>query len=274
MQRRQSAPTLAPAGARYEARGPSGHMTWRFVSRALAPAFLVVVGSALLGLLRSDLFLVREVVVRADDLLVAREVRDLLHLPPGANTVFLPISRLAQQAAACPRVLRVEILRELPGRITMQVTERQPVFALRDIKDYALVDQEGVLLFHTTRPQPSQPRVVVRLDAQGITGGRLDADSLRATLECIQGARRGGMGLGFTLDLSQRYAFTLTTPTGTLVRLGGPDNLVRKMIGAAAIERYAHSLRSQPEYIDVRIPEDARWRPLKPQTGGTPSSKS
>ena len=71
----------------------------------------------------------------------------------------------------------------------------------------------------------------------------------------------GAMGFGFTLNLITRYDYKLYTPLGTEIRLGGPDNLVRKVIAAASVERYAHAQKMRPQYVDVRVPGDVRWRP-------------
>jgi hypothetical protein len=254
----------AVAAATYVPRGPSSVTIWRSVGRTLVPAALLVMASAALGVLHSDYFGVRQVIVSSPDPSVAEEVRAQLSLLPHPNTVFYPLSRLEVQAMSCPRVLRVDISRDLPSRIVVVVTERKPRFALRGDRDYVMVDADGVLLFHTTRPSVTYPRVEGAQVGAGPTGGRLSPDSVRCVLECEEGARKGGLGLSFTLNLGTRYDLHLVTTSGTDIRLGGPDNLVRKVIAAAAIERHALGRKMPPQYVDVRVPGQETWKPRKP----------
>jgi cell division septal protein FtsQ len=228
---------------------------------ALVLATFVVGGSAFVGWLKSEYFQLREVVVTSADPSVAEEVRSQLTLLPNPNTMFYPLGQLEAQAMRCPRVLRVDISRELPNRIVMAIVERQPRLALRGDRDYILVDAEGVLLFHTSRPPVTLPRVEGAQVGTASTGGRLSAEAVRCALECEEGARKGGMGLSFTLNLRTRYDLRLRTPSGTDVRLGGPDNLVRKVIAAAAIERHVLQRHLWAEYIDVRVPGQETWKP-------------
>lgn len=243
---------------------------WHYVGRALLPAAVVVVFSAGLGMLHSEYFRLREVVVTSPDPGVAEEVRAQLKLLPRPNTVFYPLGELEAQAMCCPRVLRVDISRELPSRIVIAVTERKPRLALRGDRDYVMVDADGVLLFHTARPAATFPRLEGAQVGAGPTGGRLSAEAVRCALACEEGARKGGMGLSFTLNVQTRYDLHLRTPSGTDVRLGGPDNLVRKVIAAAAIERHALKSNTPPEYIDVRVPGQETWKPCKPQEDTAP----
>jgi hypothetical protein len=231
----------------------------------MLPAALLVIISAALGVLHSDYFKVRQVVVHSPDAGVADEVRSRLTLVPHPNTVFYPLTQLEAQVLSCPRVLHVDIARELPSRIVVAITERKPRFALRGDRDYVMVDADGVLLFHTAQPPVIYPRVEGAQVGAGPTGGRLSADSVKCVLECEQGAREGHLGLSFTVNLQMRYDLHLLTPSGTDIRLGGPDNLMRKVIAGAAIERHALSMKMPPEYIDVRVPGQESWKPKAPQ---------
>lgn len=245
--------TWAPRAPRREPKGAPAWLVWRSVARALLPALLVVVAPATVGFLLSDYFTLREVVVRADSPSLAEEVASLLEVPEQANTVVFPLQELVGQAERAPRVLRVRASRDLPSRILLRIEERQPSFALRDEQGFVMVDEEGVLLFRTGKPGPETPVIAGIVSGERALGARLSPECLGAVLDCMAGARTGGVGLSFALDLETPYDYRLVTPSGTLVKLGGPDNLARKVIAAGAIERHLEKRGARAAYIDVRV---------------------
>ena len=254
----------APPRSRHRPRNAPAWLVWRCTSRVILPALPVVVVPALVGLLLSDVFRLREVVVYARSASLAEEVAGALDVPAGANTITLSARLLAAQARAVPRVLSVHAKRLYPSRIELIVEERVPVFVLQTAQGFVLADEEGVLLLHTGKVERGMPVVLGDRSGEWAIGGRLSTDCLRTVLDCIEGARAAGTGLDFTLDLQVRYDYKLRLPSGVTVKLGGPDNIVRKVMTAAAIERHIMSHGVGIEHIDVRSP----LRPVYKPAGG------
>ena len=259
----RSVPATDPRARRRQPRNPSGPLVRHSVARAILPSFLVVIIPAALGFAVSDFFRLREVVVEAESVGLAEEVAAALEVPAGANTLFLSLHDLKTQAEAAPRVLTARVDRVNRHRILVRLEERDPAFALKAEGGFTLVDETGVLLFHTGKVPAGMPVVQGPGEQGWVTGGRLGPDALLVVLQCMEGAQEAGMGLEFSLDLQTRYDFRLRTPSGTPVKLGGPDNLVRKVILAAAIEEDLAG-SGNLSYIDVRIPA----RPVYGSSGG------
>ncbi len=262
-------PSATTTYARYHTRRPS-HPVSRSFSRALLPAAIFVAVTATAGFLSSDYFRLREVFVKAPDTGLADEVAGALQVPAGANTIFLSESRLASQAKACPRVLDAEVDRDLPGTVTLRIEQREPVFALKAPNGYVLVDREGVLILHTARPGPEYPRVHDNNERDRVIGGHLNPDCLKTVLACIEGARQGDMDLDFDLHLEERFDYRLVPGSGVTVKMGGPDNLARKVILAGAIDRHLRERNLRAEYIDVRLPDRPPCYRLKSDTPDAP----
>lgn len=242
--------------ARARRRASRAQVWWHFLR--VFPACLLLIGlSGLAGFLCSDYFKVQEVRVHAQNPDLAREVaRALSGLPSlkHANTLLPPLREIIGRAESCPRVLRAGLTRDLPRRLRVDIEERRPLFCLLGPRGAVTVDEYGVLLLPVPDPGPQSPRAQVSAPLKYVSGEVLPPDALEAVKACIDGARQSALGLKLQLDLRTRYDYTLRTPGDTLVLLGGPDNLPRKIIAATAVERFLAGRKQHARYIDVRIP--------------------
>lgn len=235
---------------------------WNCVRHMFLPAAVLVLSFAAAGILSSEYFALREVVVRAPTLSVARDVAGRIALPEGCTTFWFPLRTLVDAAEACPRVKRAVPVREYPGRIILNLEERRPAFCLQLEDGLHMADAEGVLLFTVARAPRDLPVVTGPVRHRHVRAGRLHADYTQAVISALTGAEKAKLGRHFALDLSTRYDYRMLTPEGTLVKLGGPDNIIHKVMVAAAAERKIRDNRQRAEYIDVRVPGgEVFWKP-------------
>jgi cell division protein FtsQ len=87
----------------------------------------------------------------------------------GRNVFFVPLSERRKQLEQIPWVQQATVMRLLPGRIRVQIVERQPVAFARQGQKFGLVDGNGVLL--TMPPEAMAARhysfpVVTGINAQ------------------------------------------------------------------------------------------------------------
>jgi|ADurb_Gel_03_Slu_FD_contig_31_31217_length_1221_multi_3_in_0_out_0_2 hypothetical protein len=245
---------------RREPRGASANMVRRQIRRFLCPAALVVLVPAVIGFLGSDALALRQVRVSSTDAALEKEVCEYLSVPERANTLFFPTRSLAEQALKCPRVKSARVDRELPHAMVVHVKPRIPAFALTSGPNYVMVDEEGVLLFQTHAPGRQYPRVDDRSSAPRMLGGKLNEQCLATVLACIGGARQAKMQPGFLLDLGTAYDYRMLTQGRTPVLLGGPDNMVRKVIIAGSTEQHLRKRGARAEYIDVTVVTNPRYK--------------
>jgi cell division septal protein FtsQ len=247
---------------RAEYDGAPSYWIHHCVRGMVVPAAALVAACAGFGVLSSDYFALQEVVVRSRTASVAREVAGKLQATPG-TTFWYPLRSLVGVAEMCPRVRAAVPSRELPGRIVLTLEERQPTFCLRFSDGFHMVDPEGVLISAVPAPPAGFPVVVGPVEKQHVIAGRLRADCVKTVMDTLTGADKAGLGRHLVLDLTTRYDYTMLTPSGTLVKLGGGDNLVRKVMVATAAEARIREKKQQAAYIDVRVPDgDVYWKPM------------
>lgn len=129
---------------------------WTLVGAALALA--VLLGWLLLA---SPVLAVQEVQVRGTSLLAASQVRER-----AAVTELTPLLRVrtrdvAARVAALPPVAEVEVRRQWPDAIVIDVVERTPVAAVPAGAGYGLLDPGGVVFFTVTDLPAGLPLVSV-----------------------------------------------------------------------------------------------------------------
>ena len=240
-------------------------LAWRQAARARSrhrfavAAWCVLVAAltcGVVGFFRSDVLRLTQVTVRANDIVLAREVAAALKdFEPLRHTSALlpPVTDICRRAETCPRALLATASRQLPHGLLLEIEERKPRFAAGEGPNYLWVDDTGVFLLPAAAPGPEFPRVELPRNIPRATGKRLPQVELKAVLDCIEGAKQAGLAPNFQLDLQTPLRYTLTTTAGTPAWLGAGDNLQWKLTAAAAIERHWLKLGRTFEYIDVRI---------------------
>lgn len=213
----------------------------------------IIIGAAI-GLALSPVCRIRQVLVLGPTEAIAMEVASGLELPPGANTVFLPLAQIRARADDCYRVKRLTVKRRSPRAIVIRVHERQPMAALAtDGSGYTVIDDEGIPLVRTDSPGPlpvAEGVVAQRPDL----GSAIPTELLEPLQTCIKAAREVGIDQGLRLDFSNPYLTTLQTGDGVVGKLGDVRDLHRKIvIFGRLLEGLNGGAGAQIEYIDVSV---------------------
>ncbi|AXE39191.1 cell division protein FtsQ/DivIB [Acidipropionibacterium virtanenii] len=114
---------------------------------AVLVAVLLAVGVYVVrwsGLMAAD-----QVVVDGARLVTADQVRDAARVPIGAPLATIDLGAVGSRVAALEPVHRVSVHRAWPDTVRIRITERRPVYQLRDQQGYHWIDASGTA-FHTT----------------------------------------------------------------------------------------------------------------------------
>lgn len=212
-----------------------------------AGAGLVV--AVLTGLvLATPLLGVREVRVTGTEILSAAEVRAAAAVPDRTPLLRVRAGEVTERVAALAPVATVEVSRDWPGTLVIEVVERTPVAAVPGSGGFSLVDGSGVV-FHTVSESPLDLPLVVVADpgpADPATRAALTVLSaltpqLRADLE--------------TLTVAGPASIELSLFSGRSVWWGDETDSAEKARVATAL--LADDALSDPErtVIDVSSPE-------------------
>jgi cell division protein FtsQ len=204
----------------------------RGARRAAAPvALLLLVGAtwegAVLGTAwaaRSPRFAVTTVEVAGHSRLSREEIVAAAGIAPNANLVTLDPRAVAARLEALPLVRRAEVIRTLPGRVTLVVEERQP-FALANAGALHWIDEEGVDLGTESHAVALGIPILsgLRQDDLGSRGRPASGERLGVGLSLVRLLLRGRpslLGQISEIDLSRPEGPVLYTLDGIEVRLG------------------------------------------------------
>jgi len=213
------------------------------------------------GIGNSPLFWVNEVQVIAPDPELGKKAAQALHLPAQVSTLFYPISRLEQQLRQVPTIQAVEIDRQLPRRLIVRVTRREPVAVVTVVGSLLLVAQDGVIteVLEPREKPPPLPVIVGLATNQRRPGEQLSSEAVGLVAEMARATEASGLGPGVELDCSQPFDLRLSAQ-GVEGFLGGTDNLERKVRLFAQLLTVLRKRGHNPAYIDVRIMERPVWR--------------
>lgn len=158
----------------------------------LVAATWVVLGSSALA--------VTSVQVRGQKILTADSIRGVAEVPSGQSLVLVDIGAVAQRVSGLPPVAKVAVSRTWPNTITINVTERKPLFVVEAGSGYLVVDAEGVP-FETLLTAPSDlipaqadPADQALLVDVGTVLGTVDPE-LRTKVRTVAAATRNSITL-------------------------------------------------------------------------------
>lgn len=156
---------------------------WRW--RLLAAVLLVVAGVLAWLVWFSDVLGVREVQVRGVESFSSQRVLDAADVPVGSPLARLDAGAVESRVAKLPRVAGVEVRRDWPHTVVVEVTERVAVVWTREGGAVRALDAEGVAF----RTYPRAPRRLLEATSSA-TGDRARRQALAAAAEVVADVRR------------------------------------------------------------------------------------
>ena len=184
-------------------------------------------------------------------------------VPARTNIFWMLKQPFAQRLQSDPLVDHASRSIELPHRLVLTVTERQPRAVLAGGGRFWLLDRKGVPYEELGRPLPRLPIVQVAsavLPDEVLLGRPLRAawvpDALRLLTLLDTTPNLGGA----KIVVDQNMNLCLNRRNGLQIRLGQPDSLPLKVALASAT---VGALADRAAYIDVSSPRQPVFMPRK-----------
>lgn len=228
-------------------------MRRRFARRAWArrwglwkPALAAVVLAALVGLgvwtvWFSDVLGVDDVTVSGTSYLDEEEVLSAAAVPLGEPLARVDVAGVERRVAALAPVLEVEVRRELPGTVSVEVVEREAVAVLEIGSRIAGIDAEGVVFRDFRRAPKRLPRVRDLADG--------DEDSLKEAATVVTAMPEGLAKQVRRVDVESVDMVTLVLTENRTVVWGSGENSAEKAAVLAALLK-----ASDARTYDVSVP--------------------
>ena len=247
------------------ARNPRAAATRQRTARAVFAVWLTLTAAVvglLLGVGGSDCFLIRDVRVYCPD----ESLRDEAAEQAGRleyRTIWLPPSRdIERSIGGLARARGVQIERELPATLIIRVLPRLPVAVVQVEGRCMLVDEEGVCLNWTGRPDREMAMVRIADPSQLAVGATLDVRDREMFGQVLAGLREVGLAAGARVDLSAPRRIEIITADGVIGKLGDTELLREKAVLFGKLLDGLRSEHHEPLYIDLRVPSRPTYRPV------------
>jgi cell division septal protein FtsQ len=237
---------------------------------AVGWAGLMVFGLALVaGICESEAFRLRTIYLDGPRREVLEDVRSLLAGMGPTSTFFCRVGVLAHAARLSPRVAEVVIRKHYPHDIEIWVEPRRPAAAVSTPQRpdcFLLADRQGLVYEPVSLVPPGLVRLIAFPTLALQVGQPLPGRAGQLYKAVVEGSELGGLRLR-QIDFRQRANVVAYTADATKIKIGGLDNLARKLAEAGWIAATARRQGLRLEYIDVRLP----GRPvIKPCTSAAP----
>ena len=249
--RKQAHPTLRRRVQVRLARIPRQVAAFRQSSRMVSLTLLVVSVLLLVLFATGDWFYVPAVqvdgngIIAADDISAASSVANY-------NIFFVRFGEVDQRVRALHGLKSAKSWYEWPNIVHISVMERTPLVLWESNKRTSWVDETGQV-FNAFR-QVSNALTVVDLDNQ--TRTTIDphlVSGLKTIQAALPGLRR--------LEYSDFKGMTFTDEHGWKVLLGQPAEVNAKLAMLQSLSAYIVAQKIDAEYVDVRLPERAYYKP-------------
>lgn len=178
--------------------------------------------------------------VQTDGILAPDAIAAAAQLVKGTNIFKVDLDGARARLSAIPEVDKVDVTRQLPDRVMIDVTERKPVAwvtlmhansAPRDevvsSGNSLLIDANGILLPPKKQPTQNSHLPIIRgYSGPTILGQSADGDEIRSALDLLHAHEDSLVAARYQIeevDLSKHFALVVTDQNGSRTMLGLDD---------------------------------------------------
>jgi cell division septal protein FtsQ len=200
-----------------------------------------------------DRFFVESVIVEGNATIPTDEIRQAATIAHW-NIFFLQQSEIETRLSSLDGVKSATAQLELPNTVRLRMVERQPLFVWQTNKQTWWVDESGRLF--AQRAHQATPILPSVRDLDNQTRTQLDRQlviaiqTLTAALPAVK-----------QFDYATLKGLSFQSERGWRVLFGQPEQLNAKLTLLTALTAQLTAQKITPEYIDVRLPERAFYKP-------------
>lgn len=213
-------------------------LAWRRVAVALLA--LLVVGSGAYAVYFSSMLAVDGVEVRGTVALTSADITAAAEVPMGEPLATVDLEAIEQKVRSLGAVRSVEVSRQWPHELLIEIEERVPVAVVRLGDLLRNLDADGVIFGDRKRPPADLPMVETSSDVGG--------DALREAATVAGALEPAFLATVDHLEVQTVDQITLVLRDGRVVRWGNADQSGEKAEVLAAL------LSREAKAYDVSVP--------------------
>lgn len=226
--------------------------------RLLFVLFIVLMGLGG-GLMRSPFFNITAVEVYGTQQVCPEEVTALTGVELGLNIFSLRTADVVKAASGHPWIQSVDLVRRLPDKVVLNVTERQPILLVPYRTSFLEVAEDGVVLaVRSTLSGQALPLVTgFSVKDEVRLGQQLPGEEVAQVSRCLNGLPADFWSQVAEIHLDENKEITLYTVDRVQILLGEPVKLKQKLALLSGIWTELTSQRQTAVSIDVRSGKEA-----------------
>ncbi len=254
---RRSAPSpeIAPRGKRITGRKING--------KRVTLAFLLLASCALLiwVYLFSEALKIDQIEVRGNNRLEASYICSLAGVGKNTNLIRADTGRIVSNLKQEPWVEEVQVSKNFPSRLVLEIKEREPIFQVLTNHQFFLVDGSGFVISMESEPLAGIPQLNLIPAPELEVTGTLQSEEFHWAAEAYRYLPQGLKSLLVGVSVVPGKGVTLFTSAGYSIILGSNQDLERKIELAVLILGEVARKYRRLEYIDVSMPDNPVIKP-------------
>lgn len=225
----------------------------------LASVFMFGSGSYAL---RTPDLQVKEISITGVELADKECVRKCAQCALGKNILAFRESSIIRSICALSEVESVDVTRQLPSGLKIEVTERKPDALLVTGNSCYMVQLDGYVIHKMTGNIAGIPKIETDDTARINAGMHVRSTNTVMALETLKLARQEKLQVG-KISVDRGGDICLNMSSGFYVKLGQPDDIARKMSLLRNALVCKPSLAAEALYIDLSCPSAPVWMPKR-----------
>lgn len=208
--------------------------------------------------LNSSFFALYKIEIYGNDVVLRDDIAQLSGLTIGSNLFSINTIDAKLKISMHPNVKEVDIKRKLPNTLNIHILERKPLAMVVMPEEYALVDEEGILLKKVkgTETEGLNFPVIsqINVNENKRPGDSIITSGLQAALAIIKQTDDSFLANISEIIAPSEYSLTLKTKNGVKILFGEAVDIGRKLdVIEQFISQNSGVINSQSvEYIDLR----------------------
>ena len=225
----------------------------------------------------SELFSIRETVVRGCNELTQKDILFLAKISPNANLLTVNKKAIVRRIKENPWIKDVFVGREFPDRLVILVQERAAIALIERNKNLYLVDDKGEIFKKLETEEKADLPVLTGFSS----GNKINEELINRSLSLLHHLNKAkdipDLGLVSEVHGSETFGFSLFTNKGLCLQLGFEGYETKlKSLGKVMSDLQRKNLKAGFVLIDLSNPEKitVQSRGTFPQGGfGLPKAK-
>ena len=202
--------------------------------------FIILITGSIIFALTSPIFNTKNITVINNEILSSETIISLSEIKPDENIFNFNESDVAKKIMENPYIESVQIKRNLPGNVEINVKKRIPKYSVKYIKKFIYINNQGYLLEISEENKDLPIIYGAKLEEEIKLGSRLnkeDLNKLEDVIKIISSATENGLENKITsIDITDKNDYIIyIEEQKKKIHLGDISNLSNKMLYILAI---------------------------------------